>query len=156
MIQWLQQASLTYVAMHLFHISQCTILNRNMHIYVLNGALWDMGQVNCLRIWSIISAIPFLCLYHTRYQVRRDLAANTKHHVLLFRRTDLWGPLCDLWSSWGSRRRVPDEPASSWLCLQGHRAWGQGAPSCCLSRINARLFSLTSPQQTYLLSRKMF
>ena len=32
--------------MHLFHIPQCSIQNRNMHISVLNGALWDMEQVH--------------------------------------------------------------------------------------------------------------
>ena len=32
--------------MHLFHISQCSIQNRNVHISVLNGALWDMEQVH--------------------------------------------------------------------------------------------------------------
>ena len=31
--------------MHLFHIPQCSIQNRNVHIFVLNGALWDMEQV---------------------------------------------------------------------------------------------------------------
>ena len=33
--------------MHLFHIPQYTIQNRNVHISVLNGALWDMKQVHC-------------------------------------------------------------------------------------------------------------
>ena len=33
--------------MHLSHIPQCTIQNRNVHIPVVNGALWDMGQVHC-------------------------------------------------------------------------------------------------------------
>ena len=28
--------------MHMFHIPQCTIQNRNVHISVLNDALWDM------------------------------------------------------------------------------------------------------------------
>ena len=28
-----------------FHIPHCSIQNRNMHISVLNGALWDMEQV---------------------------------------------------------------------------------------------------------------
>ena len=28
------------------HIPQCTIQNRNVHISILNGALWDMGQVH--------------------------------------------------------------------------------------------------------------
>ena len=30
----------------MFHISQCSIKNRNVHIAVLNGALWDMEQVH--------------------------------------------------------------------------------------------------------------
>ena len=33
--------------MHLCHIPQCTMQNRNVHISVLNGALWDMEQVHC-------------------------------------------------------------------------------------------------------------
>ena len=32
--------------MHLSHIPQYTILNRNMHISAKNGALWDMRQVH--------------------------------------------------------------------------------------------------------------
>ena len=32
--------------MHLFHIPQCSIQNRNVHISVLNGAIWDMEQVH--------------------------------------------------------------------------------------------------------------
>ena len=33
--------------MHLSHIPQCTIQNRNVHISVLNGVLWNMGQLHC-------------------------------------------------------------------------------------------------------------
>ena len=33
--------------MHLFHIPQCIIQNRNVHISVLNGAFWDMEQMYC-------------------------------------------------------------------------------------------------------------
>ena len=32
--------------MYLLHIPQYTIQNRNVHISVLNGVLWDMGQVH--------------------------------------------------------------------------------------------------------------
>ena len=32
--------------MHLFHIPQSSIQNRNVYISVLNGALWDMEQVH--------------------------------------------------------------------------------------------------------------
>ena len=38
--------------MHLFHIPQCFIQNRNVHISVLNGALWIMGQVH-IRICEL-------------------------------------------------------------------------------------------------------
>ena len=37
---------LTNPTMHLSPIPQCTIQYRNMHISVMNAALWDMGQVN--------------------------------------------------------------------------------------------------------------
>ena len=32
--------------MHLFHIPECSIQNRNVHVSVLNGAFWDMEQVH--------------------------------------------------------------------------------------------------------------
>ena len=32
--------------MHLFHTPQSSIQNRNVHISVLNGGLWDMEQVH--------------------------------------------------------------------------------------------------------------
>ena len=41
-INW-PNSQITYK--HLLHIPQCTIQNRNVHISVLNGALWDMAQV---------------------------------------------------------------------------------------------------------------
>ena len=34
--------------MHLSHILQGAIQNRDVHISVLNGALWDMEQVHCV------------------------------------------------------------------------------------------------------------
>ena len=37
---------ITNPKIHLFHIPQCSIQNRNVHISVLNGALWDMEQVH--------------------------------------------------------------------------------------------------------------
>ena len=40
------QTNLTNPIMYLSHIPQCTIQNRNVHISVLNGVLWDMGQVH--------------------------------------------------------------------------------------------------------------
>ena len=38
--------------MHMFHIPQFSIQNRNVHISVLNGVLWDMEQVHS-GIWEI-------------------------------------------------------------------------------------------------------
>ena len=43
----LQENHLTNPTMHLSHIPQYTIQNRNAHISVLNGVLCDMGQVYC-------------------------------------------------------------------------------------------------------------
>ena len=48
--------------MHLFHIPPCTIQNRNVHISVLNGALWDMEQVNC-GIWELGQYWQFIGVY---------------------------------------------------------------------------------------------
>ena len=42
----LQLTNFTNPRMQLFHIPQCSIQNRNVHISVLNGALWDMEQVH--------------------------------------------------------------------------------------------------------------
>ena len=39
------QTKFTNPTMHMSHIPQCIIQNRNVHISVLNGALWDIGQV---------------------------------------------------------------------------------------------------------------
>ena len=53
--------------MHLFHIPHCSIQNRNVHISVLNGALWDMEQMqsgNCElgQFWpSSIPSCPVYC-----------------------------------------------------------------------------------------------
>ena len=40
------RTTFTNPRMHLFHIPECSIQNRNMHISVLNGAFWDMEQVH--------------------------------------------------------------------------------------------------------------
>ena len=45
-LKWIDQIHTT-PTMRLSHIPQCTIQNRNVHIFVLNGALWDMGQEHC-------------------------------------------------------------------------------------------------------------
>ena len=45
--------------MQLFYIPQCSIQNRNVHISVLSGALWDMEHVHSaiceigLFIWKL-------------------------------------------------------------------------------------------------------
>ena len=66
----------TYPTIYLSHIPQCTIQNRNVHISVLNGILWDMGQVYCgicktVIIDSIVKAryqaYPFQITYSSRF-----------------------------------------------------------------------------------------
>ena len=41
-----QETNFTNPRMHIFHIPQRSIQNRNVHISVLNGALWDMEQAH--------------------------------------------------------------------------------------------------------------
>ena len=46
--------------MHLSHIPQYTIQDRNVHISVLNGVLWDMEHVQCgicevALLWQIFN-----------------------------------------------------------------------------------------------------
>ena len=40
------KTNFTKLTMLLSYIPQCTSQNRNVHIFVLNGVLWDMGQVH--------------------------------------------------------------------------------------------------------------
>ena len=42
-----QSFDLSNPTMHLFHVQQRTIQNSNIHISVLNGALWDLRQLHC-------------------------------------------------------------------------------------------------------------
>ena len=44
--RWTRHTKLTNPTMHVSHIPQCTIQNRNAHISVLNGVLWDMEQLH--------------------------------------------------------------------------------------------------------------
>ena len=45
---------------HLSHILKCTIQNRNVHISVLNDALWDMGQVHkCMGFLNLVFYSPY-------------------------------------------------------------------------------------------------
>ena len=64
-----QYSNLTNPSMHQFHIPQCTIQNRNVHISVLNGALWEwnwyivgfVNKVNCnwtQSIQSMLAGLP--------------------------------------------------------------------------------------------------
>ena len=41
-----EKTNFTHHRMLLFHNPQCFIQNRNVHMSVLNGALWDMEQVH--------------------------------------------------------------------------------------------------------------
>ena len=72
--------------MHLSHIPQCTTPNRNAHISVLNGALWDVGQVHCVicgfGVLLVVLALAF-CFWHT------------SHHNAISGVYCTWEDLCD-------------------------------------------------------------
>ena len=70
-----QQTNLTNPTMHQSHIPQCTIQNRNVHISVLNGAMWDMGQVHCgICEFGLLVGITLLWL------VGLDISWNCPSH----------------------------------------------------------------------------
>ena len=55
-----QYIKLANFTMRLSHTPQCPIQNRNVHISVLNGILWDMGQVYCgISAIALLKTIPF-------------------------------------------------------------------------------------------------
>ena len=51
---WQQYTNPKTPTMHLSHIRQYTIQNRNVHITVLNGVLWGIGQVHYCSEWCIV------------------------------------------------------------------------------------------------------
>ena len=51
--------------MHLFHIPECSIQNRNVHISVLNGAFWDMEQVHSVIFES--GLLWYQCQWFTHH-----------------------------------------------------------------------------------------
>ena len=88
--------------MHLFHITQCTIRNRNVLILLLNGALLDMGQVLCgicylAKLWRMIYVgnnfvVPHLWCYtvvsfplHWRHNDHDGVSNHQPHGCLLNR-----------------------------------------------------------------------
>ena len=54
--------------MHLFHIPQCSIQNRNVHISVLNEALWVTEQVH-----SGICEIGLLNWYNMQFNTHQNV-----------------------------------------------------------------------------------
>ena len=73
-----QWTKFTNPIVHLSHIPQCTIQNRNVHISVLNAALWDMGQVHCgiCEIGSITCVIS--CNMHYMQQETATCAISNE------------------------------------------------------------------------------
>ena len=63
--------------MQLFHIPQCTIQNRNVHISVLNGTLWDTDQVHCG-----ICEIGLLQLKQNAFSKDLDYKLTNLDHVM--------------------------------------------------------------------------
>ena len=77
-----QQTNFTRFTNHgkcLFHIPQCSIQNRNVHISVLNGALWDIEPVQT-GICELVQ-LPHCCYSHGGHQ-EIDLANLLWIHIM--------------------------------------------------------------------------
>ena len=84
--------------MHLSYIPQYTTQNRNVHISVLSGVLWDMGQVHC-GICEIGLLTPHISLVMGRYELFVFFALqvwSVSHCSVIY--THIWpcysSPLC--------------------------------------------------------------
>ena len=60
--------------MHLYHIQQYAIRNRNVNISVLNGALWGVEQVNC----EFVRLVYWLCTHGSDVGTRCHHSLYTK------------------------------------------------------------------------------
>ena len=79
--------------MHLFPIPQHTIQNRNVHISVLNGVLWDMEQVRfgiCevglfISLWTneavMITSGAFSLMYVFVFLLNKPLSGSEWNHL---------------------------------------------------------------------------
>ena len=71
--------------MRLFHIPYCSIQNKNVHISVLNGALWDMEQVHSgiCELGQFFHMIDSdaICL-HSQHNGSWNLNCNIHSHII--------------------------------------------------------------------------
>ena len=72
--------------MHQSHIPQYTIQNRNVHISVLNGVLWDMGKVHCdiceIGLFMLSLVLSDWCCFSVEYCLR---------HIHVCGKADMYG-----------------------------------------------------------------
>ena len=76
--------------MHLFHIPQCSIQNKNVHISVLSGGMWDMEQVHSgiYELGQIVKLHCLLSLRANRFKVDKIVITDLKYRqVSNIRRT---------------------------------------------------------------------
>ena len=92
----------TNLFMHSFHIPQCTIQNRNVHISVLNGALWDMGPVH-YEIYEEGLLISKTNFHKTELSTFTILAYNVLH-LDPFYDLPLWSIYCMISAEYGNVR----------------------------------------------------
>ena len=106
--------------MHPSHFPQCTIQNRNVHISVLNGALWDMVWVHCgISKFGLLesrhSTSPELCKI-SMFLLRFGSRQFYPYPLGLFHWH--WG-CCDLKPPWSiSRDRFVNAPSQWETMLQ--------------------------------------
>ena len=82
--------------MHLSHTPQCTILNKNVHIFVMNGALWEMGQVYCR-----ISELGQFWIQQCRGQIRTfNKHWSHKRHLMACPHEQAMGCLLSVGKNW--------------------------------------------------------
>ena len=65
--------------MHMFHILEFTIQNRNVHLSVLNGASWDMGQMLSIHFSSDLYGVYMVIYVFLSYAYSIEPSYASKH-----------------------------------------------------------------------------
>ena len=123
---FIELTQFTNLRMLLFHIPQCSIQNRNVHISVLNGAFWDLEQVHswicetALLLNSIMMSQLITCwiLFNTLRLRRNGCHFADNLFKCIFLNENVWIPIKI------SLKFAPKGPINNFTALVRIMAWG--------------------------------
>ena len=113
--------SITNPTMHLSY-PQCTIQNRNVHVFVLNGILWDMRRVHCVILWDwpilvCSHAVRISCEWiHSPYLTLTNPTIHQTNIPAISHKTPFWNRYEHTCRGYPAKRALP--------AMLTHGRWG--------------------------------